>query len=77
MMDQEAVGFVPVLTVAAQHGAHGFCLFARVGKDQALAAAGVFKDIAHAGIGVVGCSIGGVEQRLLGRLGDVDFAFGG
>ena len=77
MVDQEAVGLVPVLTVAAQHGAHGLCLLARVGKDQALAAAGMFKDIAHAGIGVVGCGIGGVEQRLLGRSRDVDFSLGG
>ena len=77
MMDQEAVWLVPVLAVAAQHGAHSFCLLARVGKDQTLAAAGVFKDIAHAGIGVVGCGISGVEQRLLGRSRDVDFALGG
>ena len=37
----------------------------------------MFKDIAHAGIGVVGCGIGGVEQRLLGRSRDVDFSLGG
>ena len=63
--------------VAAQHGAHGLCLLARVGKDQALAAAGVFEDIAHAGVGVVWCCVGGVEQRLLGCSWDVDFALGG
>ena len=77
MMDQEAVWLVPVFAVAAQHGAHGLGLLARVGKDQALAAAGMFKDIAHAGVGVVGCGIGGVEQRLLGRSRDVDFSLGG
>ena len=77
MMDQEAVWLVPVFAVAAQHGAHGLGLLARVGKDQALAAAGMFKDIAHAGVGVVGCGIGGVEQRLLGRSRDVDFSIGG
>ena len=77
MMDKEAVWLVPVFTVAAQHGAHGLCLLARVGKDQALAAAGMFKDVAHAGVGVVGCGVGGVEQRLFGCLRDVDFALGG
>ena len=70
-MDKEAVWLVPVFTVAAQHGAHGLCLLARVGKDQALAAAGMFKDVAHAGVGVVGCGVGGVEQCLLGRSWDV------
>ena len=77
MVDEEAVGLVSIFAVTAQHGAHGLCLLARVGKDQALAAAGMFKDIAHAGIGVVGRGIGGVEQRLLGRSRDVDFALGG
>ena len=46
-------------------------------KDQALAPAGVFEDIAHAGIGVVGRRVGGVEKRLLGRSWDIDFALGG
>ena len=77
VMDEETVGLVPAFTVAAQHGAHGLCLLARVGKDQALAAAGMFKDVAHAGVGVVGCGVGGVEQRLFGCLRDVDFALGG
>ena len=77
VMDKEAVWLVPVFTVAPQHGAHGLCLLARVGKDQALAAAGVFEDVAHAGVGVVGCGVGGVEERLLGGLGDIDFALGG
>ena len=77
MVDQEAVGLVPAFTVAAQHGAHGLCLLTRVGKDQALAPAGVFEDIAHAGIGVVGRGVGGVEERLLDCLRDVDFALGG
>ena len=63
--------------VAAQHGAHGLCLLARVGKDQALAAARMLKDIAHTGVGVVGRRVGGVEKRLLGRSWDVDFALGG
>ena len=63
--------------VAAQHGAHGLCFLARVGKDQALAAAGVFEDIAHAGVGVVWRCVGGAEKRLLGRSWDVDFALGG
>ena len=62
VMDEETVGLVPAFTVAAQHGAHGLCLLARVGKDQAFAAAGMFKDVAHAGVGVVGCGAGGVEQ---------------
>ena len=77
MVDEKAVGLVSALAVAAQHGAYGLCLFARVGKDQALAAAGVFEDIAHAGVGVVWCCVGGVEKRLLGRSWDVDFAPGG
>ena len=77
MVDEKAVGLVSALAVAAQHGAYGLCLFARVGKDQALAAAGVFEDIAHAGVGVVWCCVGGVEKRLLGRSWDVDFALGG
>ena len=76
MMDKEAVWLVPVFTVAAQHRAHGLCLLARVGKDQTFAAAGMFKDVAHAGVGVVGCGVGGVEQRLFGCLRDVDFALG-
>ena len=76
-MDEETVGLVPAFTVAAQHGAHGLCLLARVGKDQALAAAGMFKDVAHAGVGVVGCGVGGAEQRLFGRSRDVDFSLGG
>lgn len=65
------------LAVAAQHGAHGLCLLARVGKDQALAPAGVFEDIAHAGIGVFGRGVGGVEERLLSGPRDIDFALGG
>ena len=77
MMDEEAVWLVPVFTVAAQHGAHGLCLLARVGKDQALAAARMLKDIAHTGVGVFGRRVGGVEKRLLGRTWDVDFALGG
>ena len=77
VVDEKAVGLVSALTVAAQHGAHGLCLLARVGKDQALASAGVFEDIAHAGIGVLGRGVGGVEERLLGCLGDVNFALGG
>ena len=77
MMDKEAVGLVPALAVAAQHGAYGLCLLARVGKDQALAAARVLKDVAHAGVGVVGCGVGGVEQCLFGCLRDVDFTLGG
>ena len=77
VVDEKAVGLVPALTVATQHGAYGLCLFARVGKDQALAAAGVFEDIAHAGVGVVWCCVGGAEKRLLGRSRDVDFALGG
>ena len=77
VMDEETVGLVSALAVAAQHGAYGLRLFARVGKDQALAAAGVFEDIAHAGVGVVGRGVGGVEERLLGGPGDVDFALGG
>ena len=76
-MDEKAVGLVPALAVAAQHGAHGLCLLARVGKDQALAAARMLKDIAHTGVGVVGRRVGGVEKRLLGRSWDVDFALGG
>lgn len=52
------------------------CLLARVGKDQALAAARMLKDIAHTGVGVVGRRVGGVEKRLLGRSRDVDFALG-
>ena len=60
-MDKEAVGLVPALAVATQHGAYGLCLLARVGKDQALSAARVLKDISHAGVGVVWCCIGGVE----------------
>ena len=63
--------------VAAQHGTHGLCLLTRVGKDQALAAARMLKDIAHTGVGVVGRRVGGVEKRLLGRSWDVDFALGG
>ena len=59
VVDEKAVGLVPALAVAAQHGAYGLCLFARVGKDQALAAACVLKDIAHAGVGVVWCRVGG------------------
>ena len=77
MVDEETVGLVPALAVAAQHGAHGLCLLARVGKDQALASAGVFKDVAHAGVGVVGRGVVGVEQSLFGRSWDVDFALGG
>ena len=77
VMDEETVGLVPALAVAAQHGAYGLCFFARVGKDQALAPAGVFKDIAHAGIGVFGRGVGGVEECLFGCSGDVDFALGG
>ena len=77
VVDEKAVWLVPVFTVAAQHGAHGLCLLARVGKDQALAAARMFKDIAHTGIGVVWCRVGGVEKRLLGRPRDIDFALGG
>ena len=77
MVDEKAVGLVPALAVAAQHGAHGLCLLARVGKDQTLASAGVFEDIAHARIGVFGRGVGGVEKRLLGRSWDVDFALGG
>ena len=61
VMDEETVGLVSTFAVAAQHGAYGFRLFTRVGKDQALAAAGVFEDIAHAGVGVVWCCVGGVE----------------
>ena len=61
VMDEETVGLVSTFAVAAQHGAYGLRLFARVGKDQALAAAGVFEDIAHAGVGVVWCCVGGVE----------------
>ena len=76
-MDEKTVGLVPALAVAAQHGAHGLCLLARVGKDQAFAAARMLKDIAHAGVGVVGRRVGGVEKRLLGRSWDVDFALGG
>ena len=76
-MDEKTVGLVPALAVAAQHGAHGLCLLARVGKDQAFAAARMLKDIAHAGVGVVGRRVGGVEKRLLGRSRDVDFALGG
>ena len=76
-MDEETVGLVSALAVAAQHGAYGLRLFARVGKDQALAAAGVFEDVAHAGVGVVGGGVGGVEQCLFGCLWDVDFALGG
>ena len=60
-MDEETVGLVSTFAVATQHGAYGLRLFARVGKDQALAAAGVFEDIAHAGVGVVWCCVGGVE----------------
>lgn len=37
----------------------------------------MLKDIAHAGVGVVGRRVGGVEKRLLGRSWDVDFALGG
>ena len=77
VVDEKAVGLVPALAVATQHGAYGLCLLARVGKDQAFAAAGVFEDIAHAGVGVVWCCVGGVEERLLGRSGNVDFALGG
>ena len=77
VMDEETVGLVPAFTVAAQHGAHGLCLLARVGKDQALAAAGMFKDVAHAGVGVVGCGVGGAEQCLFGCRRDVDIALGG
>ena len=77
VMNEETVGLVPVLAVATQHGAHGLCLLARVGKDQALAAARMLKDIAHTGVGVVGRRVGGVEKRLLGRSWDVDFALGG
>ena len=76
-MDEETVGLVSTFAVAAQHGAHGLCLLARVGKDQALAAARMLKDIAHTGVGVVGRRVGGVEKRLLGRSWDVDFALGG
>ena len=76
VMNEETVGLVPVLAVATQHGAHGLCLLARVGKDQALAAARMLKDIAHTGVGVVGRRVGGVEKRLLGRSWDVDFALG-
>ncbi len=61
MMDKEAVGLVSTLAVAAQHGAYSLCLLARVGKDQALAAARMFEDVAHAGVGVVWCRVGGVE----------------
>ena len=61
MVDEKAVGLVPALAVAAQHGAYGLCLLARVGKDQAFAAARVLKDIAHAGVGVVWRCVGGVE----------------
>ncbi len=77
MVDEKAVGLVPALAVAAQHGAHGLCLLARIGKDQALAPAGVFEDIAHAGIGVFGRGVGGVEERLLSGPRDIDFALGG
>ena len=77
VMDEKAVGLVSTFAVAAQHGAHGLCLLARVGKDQALAAARMLKDIAHTGVGVVGRRVGGVEKRLLGGPGDVDFALGG
>ena len=77
MVDEETVGLVSTFAVAAQHGAHGLCLLARVGKDQALAAARMLKDIAHTGVGVVGRRVGGVEKRLLGRSWDVDFALGG
>ena len=77
VVDEETVGLVPALAVAAQHRAHGLCLLTRVGKDQALAPARVFKDIAHAGIGVFGRGVGGVEQCLFGRSRDVDFALGG
>ena len=77
VVDEKAVGLVSALTVAAQHGAYGLCLLARVGKDQALAPAGVFEDIAHAGIGVFGRDVGGVEERLLSGLGNIDFALGG
>ena len=76
-MDEKAVGLVSALAVATQHGAHSLRLLARVGKDQALAAARVLKDIAHAWIGVVWRRVGGVEERLLGRSWDVDFALGG
>ena len=76
VVDEKAVGLVPALAVAAQHGAYGLCLLARVGKDQALATARMFKDIAHTGIGVVWCCVGGIKQRLFGRSGDVDFALG-
>lgn len=37
----------------------------------------MLKDIAHTGVGVVGCRVGGVEKRLLGCSWDVDFALGG
>lgn len=77
VVDEKAVGLVSALAVATQHGAYGLCLLARVGKDQALAAAGVFEDIAHAGVGVVWCCVGGVEYCLFGCLGDIDFALGG
>lgn len=77
VMDEKTVGLVPALAVATQHGTYGFCFLARVGKDQALAAARVLKDIAHAGVGVVWYRVGGVEQCLFGCSGDVDFALGG
>ena len=77
MVDEKTVGLVSTFAVAAQHGAHGLCLLARVGKDQALTAARMFKDIAHTGVGVVGRRVCGVEKRLLGRSWDVDFALGG
>ena len=37
----------------------------------------MLKNVAHAGIGVFGCGVGGVEERLLSGPGDIDFALGG
>ena len=61
MMDEKAVRFMPRLAIAAQHGADGFRLLARVDKDQALAAARSLEDVAYAGVCVVGSGIRGCE----------------
>ena len=65
VVDEEAVGLVVYLAVAPEGGGDLLGLLARIGEDEALAAARVLEDVPDGGVGAIG---GGVRWRLIGVL---------
>ena len=64
MVNEKPIRLTVLFAILAQRGGHGFAFLPGIDEHQALFPPGMFKNIPQPRVGILGCLVGGIVQRL-------------